>query len=362
MVKYDKESITSFLTFRYDLNRLTEFNYPYDIDIDIFNSVSHSFEKSKRLVRETLIKSIEKDKTKHPAVMMSGGVDSVFVAALLKQIHPNLKCYTARFKGDNESKLATDAASALNIDHTIVDVYPEDYIDIDRYLKPLIKLKGEPLHPNEIALAKTERVAKLDGCDKVFCGEGADDIFGGYSNIFMYYRKHKINEFLDYYRYFSLEERTRIINKDYLMDDNILMKRYLKDVPQHIFGPHFIQTIHTPGLIKRGINAIKFNDMDWSFPYVDKKLVTLVNSLPLEYKNFGDISKYILREISLEYIPRKFSYSVKHPFPVPFNDWMKDINKWNLNDDVFLSNDISSFDGWHKWMLINLNIWLENER
>ena len=178
----EPENITSFLTFRHFLSNLDNFDYPYKIE---FKKKELDFEEAKSTVLAKLKNAIEKklNKSERPAIMMSSGVDSVFLAALMKTItNKTIRAYTAMFSCDLEYKDSIQRAKHLELNHKVVKIKRDDYLNEKIFLKPLITQKKEPLHPNEIALAKAEKEAKKDGCDMVFCGEGADDIFGGYSN------------------------------------------------------------------------------------------------------------------------------------------------------------------------------------
>lgn len=368
-MKCNAEDITSFLTFRHPLSVLKDYQYSYSME---YNCNDIEFEHMKTEARTLFSNAVsnEMEKFDKPAVMMSGGVDSVFLAVLMKRLNPDkkIKTYTAKFDGDTESIRAMEVAKHFHLSNTIIEIEPNDYLDLDRYLNPLIRLKKEPLHPNEIALAKTESKAKEDGCDVVFSGEGADDVFGGYSKLLTLYKTgNDLNQLLDFYRYFSLNKREQIINPEFLVDDVKMLdkiigtKFYSIDNKNRMF--YFIQRIHTPGLLKRGVNASRLSNLDCIFPYVEKNLVSYVNNLPFKYKISDTISKFILREIAMEYLPHEYAYASKHPFPVPFDSWMKNIGNWNLSRELFCSNNISTFSGWEKWMLINLNNWwmIKNE-
>jgi asparagine synthase (glutamine-hydrolysing) len=358
------DDITSFLSFRHPLRDLYFWDYPYSL---VYETIDLEFEIAKKRTKELFIRSVKESlgKSKNPAVVISGGLDSVFLAQVMIDCGAEPLLYTAKFKGDDESERAKLAAKELDLEHSTIEILPKDYLEVNNYLKPLIKLKKEPLHPNEIALAKIESKAKGDGCDTIFSGEGADDIFGGYSKIFTFHKTMKFKEeypsfvdrFLKFYRYFSTLDHW-IINPKYITDDSSLLD--FSEINLINFGTYFIQRYHTPGLIKRGINAAKFNDLKSEFPYINSKLVAYVNTLPIEYKVFGDVSKLILREIALDNISTEIAYGEKHPFPVPLDNWMKNINEWNLDKNLFTSNDISSFSGWKKWMLINLDTWWKN--
>jgi asparagine synthetase B (glutamine-hydrolysing) len=403
---FSPAGITSYLTFRYPIEDLTMFNgykkvpcgckeenkkiiiewYPKFEERRIF------FEKAKERIRELLIESIKNlTEGKKIAIPLSGGVDSSMILALTREIYPNKKIYTysAGFYGDDEFEYSRLAAKIFNSIHKEKILYKEDYIGKNSLLRPLIRQKGEPLHPNEIALAEVEKIAKQDGCEVALCGEGADDIFGGYGqNLRMYinYRKDIpfFKFFLSNYRYFSLEDRKKIIKDEYLVDDFKLVSLFLdeKEMPEDIRNKvfYFTQKIHTPGLIMRGANAMRFNYLETGFPYLDSELVNFVNSLPFEYKlhwkskkheklaenmYFRDISekmdipKYILKKIVEKYLPRKIIYRPKKGFPVPFDKWFADLKEWPLDKEIFKFNDISSFNGWKKFMIINLNTFVE---
>lgn len=364
-MKFNAQDITSFLTFRYPISSLKNYKYPYTSS---FKEILIAFDTAKAQTESLLLASVKNlmEKSDRPAVMISGGLDSILMVALMKYLNPykKIRLYTAFFNRNPDMVRAKDAAQLFNLLHSFVKIYPNDYIIRNKYLTPLIQLKREPLHPNEIALAKIESMAEKDGCDTVFCGEGADAVFGGYDKLLTFHKKFPRNfsSFLAFYRYFSYKDR-EIIQPKYLTDDEIMIYNFWGNSGGYSgfrnMIHYFIQKFHTPGLLKRGINAAKYNNLDIAFPYIDKDLFSFVNSLPFEYKIFGATSKYILREIALKYISSRFAYAKKYPFPVPFERWLKNTDEWDLNKKLFLSNNISNFSGWHKWMLINLNTWME---
>ena len=403
--KFNPEGITSYLTFRYPIGNLTMFEgykkIPFGCEMKNekiitkwypkFKEKQIPFKEAKKIIEEFLIKSIKRlTKNKKFAIFCSGGIDSSLIVAICRKIYPNKKIYTysAGFYGDDEFEYSRIVAKKFNTIHKEKVLFREDYIGEDSLLKPLIKQKGEPLHPNEIALAELGKIAKEDGCEIVLCGEGADDVFGGYGqNLRMYLNykggTHFFKFFLDNYRYFSLEERKKIIKDEYLVDDFKLLNAFLnkKEIPGDIKNKtfYFIQKIHTPGLIIRGTNAMRFNKLKPGFPYLNSELVDFVNSLPFEYKlhwkskrhekdsenmYFRDVSekmdipKYILKKIAEKYLPYKIIYRKKYGFPVPFDKWFRDLKEWDLNQEVFKTANIIQFNGWKKFMIINLNTFI----
>lgn len=404
--KFSKEGISSYLTFRYPIGDLTMLEgyrkIPCGTEIKNGKIVNQwypkfrerkiSFEKAQKRTEELLMRSIEKlTKGKKTAIPLSGGVDSSLLVAFCKKIYPNKKIYTysAGFYGDDEFEYSRLVAKKFGTLHKEKILSKEDYIGKNSLLRPLIKQKAEPLHPNEIALAEVEKIAKEDGCEIALCGEGGDDIFGGYGQNLRMYLNYKGDQpffkfFLDNYRYFTLEDRKKIVKEKYLLDDFELLNLYLnqeempEDIENKVF--YFIQKVHTPGLIIRGANAMRFNDLKLGFPYIDVELVDFVNSLPFGYKlhwksrkhekearsmYFRDISermdvtKYILKKIAEKYLPHRIIYRKKYAFPVPFKKWFDNLKEWPLDQEIFKTNDISQFNGWKKFMIINLDTFIK---
>jgi asparagine synthetase B (glutamine-hydrolysing) len=322
-------------------------------------------------------------------ILLSGGLDSSLLCAIVRHLYPNKMIYTysSGFVGDDEFEYSHRVSSMFNTIPKELVLCRDDFIGEDSLLQRLILQKAAPLHPNEIALAKIEKFAAEDKCDIVLCGEGADDIFGGYGQLLRMYLNYsdvRLTEyFLDNYRYFTKEEQKKLINEEYLVDDVSLVENVFNDpcgptdIKDKIF--YFIQRIHTPGLVIRGVNAFKYNRLPFAFPYLNRDLVDFVNSLPFDYKVHWkspdaeikaktmyfrevsenlDIPKYILKCIAEKYLPREIIYRTKKGFPVPFNEWFFDIETWNLESQVFKSNDISYLNGWKKFMAINLNTFI----
>jgi len=356
---FSAEGITSFFTFRYPIGDLTMFRgfkrIPFGYSMEDgklkrewyprFEEKKIGFDEALGRIEQLLLNSVEKiTKDKRIAIPLSGGVDSSMIVALCRKVHPDeeIFTYSAGFYGDDEFEYARIVAKEFNTIHKEVILSPEDYIGEDSLLRPLIRHKGEPLHPNEIALATVEKMAKEDGCDIAVCGEGGDDIFGGYGQNLRMYMNYGgdvpfFKFFLNNYRYFTIEDRKKLVRDEFLVDDFELLSRYLpeeempKDIRNKVF--YFIQKIHTPGLITRGANAMRFNGLNIGFPYINMDLVEFVNSLPFDYKvhwkskedeekakgvYFRDISekfdipKYILKKLAEKYLPKKIIYRKKY--------------------------------------------------
>ncbi|SDE94958.1 asparagine synthase (glutamine-hydrolysing) [Halorubrum xinjiangense] len=113
------------------------------------------------------------------AVAFSGGVDSGLVAAAV----PEAPCYVAGFEGSHDVAAARDAASAMDRDLRVVEITHED---LRRAVRAVAAATGRR-NPMDVAIAVplylTGEAAAADGFDRLAVGQGADELFGGYSKV-----------------------------------------------------------------------------------------------------------------------------------------------------------------------------------
>ena len=399
---YSKYGITSFFSFRYPVLQHTMFDgFFRDVDVEsihddlTFSKRKLSIQKAADIAEYLLLESLD-SKVGNAArigVMLSGGIDSSLILAMCKRIFPQREIYTYSmgFYGDDEFAYSDEVARLFSDKHYKQILNADDYFGELSLLPSLIKQKAAPLHPNELPLAIAESKARLDCCDVVLCGEGADDIFGGYShNLAMYlaYRGDKNRFFkaiMQEYRYFPLEKMRSLIYERYLVDDCEMIAPLFdtNKAPKNLQDMmlYFIQMLHTRGLIERGMNALRYNGFKEGFVFIDSNLISFVNSLPFElklhiaqqenihtpllmsdYKNFSDthcIAKFLLKEIAKSYLPESIIYRAKKGFPVPFALWDKESPiSPELNAHVFKDNDLSTLSAWEKFMVYNLNTFI----
>lgn len=406
--EYSSKGISSYFYFRYPIKTETMFKEYECLDSGIeklngkieyywkpsFKSKFLNFEKNMNRIEKLLLSSLDKiiKNKKIIGVTLSGGLDSSLIASLVKKYYPQKKLYTysCGFYGDDEFEYSRKVAKLYSDKHFEIILGKEDFLGEDSIIKSLIKNKCAPLHPNELPLAIIEEKAKKDLCDIVLCGEGADDIFGGYGrNLRIPFSFKGKNEdfykiFIDKYIYFREEEVKKLLNEKYYHSalDLVSSISEEKEFPQNLENKilYFIQRIHTRGLIERGINALAYNNFDRGFPFIDNHLVDYVNDIPFEQKiawknNISinklkkltpeeisekyDIPKFILKKISEKYLPKEIIYRSKKGFPVPFEKWLSDIKEYPLDKDIFKTQDISFLSGWKKYMVINLNYFFD---
>ncbi|MFA9518408.1 asparagine synthase C-terminal domain-containing protein [Halopenitus sp. H-Gu1] len=115
------------------------------------------------------------------AVAFSGGVDSALVASGV----PDAPCYVAGFEGCHDLEAARQAIAAMDRedDLRIVEITHDDLTDA---IPELVAATGRTNAMDlsiAIPLYLVARAAAADGHDRLLLGQGADELFGGYSKV-----------------------------------------------------------------------------------------------------------------------------------------------------------------------------------
>lgn len=287
-------------------------------------------EISFRLFRSQLGKEIfevpRPFKGKEVCVALSGGLDSSIIALIYKKQIPNLRSYTIGIGKNNEFDKAKKVAKHLGLDHLTIAVSRKRYMEVS---KKLIKLKKEPLQvPNETLLYLLAKQFKKDIGNKkgiVLSGEGADELFGGYTNIL---------ENVPIQDYDLVENyMDRIVYNKELWQEILDIKwgKYL-----NIFGENDIEgtkfdriqnwllRLHFPALLQRlrSINLVK--EIEFNTPFSNSDWIYLSQALPVEMRT----NKTFLRVTFGRMLPDCcFGEKIGFTLPINLNKWQD----WNLD-------------------------------
>lgn len=406
-------------------------------DVSI-NPKNFSEKEAKFVLDKTLNKSIDYRKISDVplGVILSGGLDSSLVTAILaKQENKPINTFTVKFseKGFDETYYAKIVANLYKTNHFEVLINSSNFLGL---MKEYTKFKDEPIGvPNEIALYLLSKKIK-ENVTVVLSGEGADEIFDGYGRKFTSARDYEIlkkiknlknaekiyknkfsslykkyngkffnselEHFLHEYKYWTKEEKNFILKEDAKSDIEEIFKKYIEkfDIPYQQKISYLFIKLHLPGLLNRLDSSTMSCSVEGRAPFLDPFLVEFAFNLPSELKTkwniseeeinnineTGDslsekknISKYILKEIAKNYLPKKIINREKQGFPIPLDNWFKKdfmeiskqilldknskiknlVNQENLSKwiEKNKNKDIKRF-GQKIWMLISLELWL----
>lgn len=322
---------------------------------------------------------------------ISGGLDSSVLLALVNLLENDKNQKSKIVTRELCSNWRSNLQSAINA-YTFY-TNNSDYDELT-WVEKMIAKTNNPLVK---VLLQADEIPTL--AQKLSCQQ--DEPFGGiptlaYAKIFEQARKDKVLVLLDGqgmdeqwagYDYYTQNNDATIQGvedspyKIKMLSDSFLAKAekplYPKPFKDEVLNKQYRDLFYTK--IPR---ALRFNDrisMTFSTelrePFLDYRLVEFAFSLPLDFKIKEGISKFILREIALEYLADDLVFAPKRPLQTPQREWLAtDLKEWvaqcfaELENSVYsswfdkdsLENELKSyFEGniqssFHIWQCISL--------
>lgn len=274
------------------------------------------------------------------AILLSGGIDSAILAAMMP---PHSQAYTIRFQAPgalDESIRAMTYANLNHLQHIVVNVTWQDYLDL---MDDLMIAKNSPLHPVEVGLFKAARTAKDQGIETLILGNGADSTFGGLDQLLS--RDWSLPDFIK--RYTFVEPSLALRNP-------ISMAPFFEQYQNNgtVDVVKFLKIIHGLGIIQAFDNAISLAGCTTFEPYEN---LVLDERLDFSKIRQGE-SKYLLRTIFTQLYP-DLEIPSKVAFARPMDKWLEN---WHgpRRPEFRADIDLNQFSGEQKWLLYCLDRFL----
>jgi asparagine synthase (glutamine-hydrolysing) len=323
-------------------------------------------EKLYREITEALEDSVEKHMRADVTVgsFLSGGIDSTAVAALAKRHNPKLLTFTTGFEraGFSEIDVAAESAAAIGVEHITKVVTAQEMM---QSLPLIVWYLDDPVaDPALVPLYFIAREARKH-VKVVLSGEGADELFGGYT---IYKEPISLRPFeripgslrrglgklgtrlpegqrgKDLLRRGSIgiEERYYGNARIFRPEEMGFFKSYdpavsYMDVTRHLYE----QTTHLDGSTRmqyvdlftwlRGDILVKAdkmtmaNSLELRVPFLDTVVFDIGSSIPTAQKLTRETTKYALRRALADIVPEHVLNRPKLGFPVPIRHWLKDV-------------------------------------
>lgn len=399
----NEEALGHFLSFQYSPTEETFFKNVYKLPpAHCFTYKNGKFEK-KRYFRpefspengvleyfadradEAVRESVKAHKIADVEVgsFLSSGIDSSYIAEAADVD----KTFTVGFEspdGDryNEIHYAKEFAKTINVENISKVITPDEYWDSFSNIQYHM---DEPLaDPAAIALYFVSKLAS-EYVKVVMSGEGADELFGGYkiyqepitltaydslpfcirraiSKICEHLPKvHGINylirrgktieeRFIGNAYIFTKKERDRLLKSEkakkaaepkVLCDkfysevknkDDITKMQYL-DINMWLMGDILLKADKTS----------MANSLELRVPFLDKKVLELASTIPLDCRVNTKTTKLALRKAAEKTLPKRTADKDKLGFPVPIRVWLKEEKYYNRVRDAFLSENAQKF-------------------
>lgn len=126
-------------------------------------------------LREKLTKAVGQNQG--AAILVSGGIDS----GILAYLSPRIKGVTVNLEGKGEDlEYVSILKDTIGLDVTVVKVGVDEAISS---IRDVVKILGsfDPALPNDLVVYFGIKEVKRQGFKSIVTGDGADELFGGYS-------------------------------------------------------------------------------------------------------------------------------------------------------------------------------------
>ena len=398
--KLNKKILKNYLVFQYSPLEETFFENTYKLMPGYYFVYENgNFEKTKYFEIEYKndnnnideivdgINNIMKDSIEHHKIsdvevgsFLSSGVDSSYIVS-----NANVnRTYTVGFEGEggfNEINDAKDLSNLLGIENTNQLITPEMFFDA----VPKVQYYSDEPHAN-LSAVPLYYLAKLAAKDVkvVLSGEGADELFGGY---FLYdtpkeYEKYNkipfgirkiIKNLIVHFpnfkgKHFLIQGGSSIndsyIGQAFIMDNDeansLLKDEYKSDLKyQDITKNKYNDVKNKDDVIKKMYLDMNFwlpsdillkadkmtmaSSLELRVPFLDKEVFEYSTHIGVPYIVNNHVTKYAFRKAASKTVPKEWSNRPKLGFLVPFKNWLKEDQYYNIVKNVFNKDYVDEF-------------------
>lgn len=338
--------------------------------------------------------------------MMSGGIDSTLITAKAKPFKNDINAFTISYQfSESEVKNASLMAENIDIQHAVKKVSDEEILN---QLKENIQHFEEPYSSLEVLMNAAE-FAKNKGFKVVLSGNGADELFAGYSHSL------KLNKWLSMRKFnairhfiFTNDDFSRKVKNYFSQDDmldffrqsqvgmkpfeakNVLSKDIFNSIHTNLKDKRLSETKDYEGLFeydmkyslsshhvfRDDLSAMKYG-VEFRYPYLSNDLIDHVSSLPEKLRHNGILNKPLLRKVAEKYLPSEILKMPKRGFSFPLAHFIKTEPKVrtfiieNLNSlkkreffnseliDEWWNHQKNEYDCVKIWQLVTFELWYQ---
>lgn len=296
----------------------------------------------------------------------SGGLDSSLVTAIAAKLHPDLHTFNVSCPDspeEDEGPFAERLAANLGLNLHRLELTRENF---RQAMVQSVYWQETPLMVvNAVAMHQVSALARQKGMRVLLTGEGADETFGGYMDL---YRRHAVARVIRSYgkvvggliglavrtieklgsrlgftepadpgvgahQLLIRSQRLSTIRKE---AEEVYAR--LQDTADRALAAELLWQLKTylPPLLHRADRASMGASIELRVPFLDGNLASLALAVPPRFKvgvtGFRPYGKRILKEVAVRHIPADLAYRPKMGFEVPSayylgawpRQWMRD--------------------------------------
>ena len=289
--------------------------------------------------------------------LCSGGVDSSLITALARRVSTDVRVFNVNVTDAPDASLSEGVHAERVARHLGVSMYQFD-LNRKNYLEAFAQTiyhNDLPLtHPNAVPMYYISRLAAENGVKALLSGEGADELFGGYTwryaRLYTYLQRKKLARFLPNRLKF-------FFGGSFLLDDHILMYGYKTSLGNVVNTLDFLSSrfertrlreagraayafVKRPNerealaylaadlreylehLLHRQDRSIMQASVECREPMLDQNLVRFALNLGLRHKLRRGEGKWLLKQMATRYLPRDLVFRPKVGFGMPIQTYL----------------------------------------
>src|SRR3989344_4946680 len=295
-------------------------------------------------------------------IFLSGGIDSSTIAYYAQKLSNNkIKTFSIGFDEESfdESIYAKQVSEFLSTEHYHRKVSAKDSLEL---ISDVSSISGEPFADPSIIPTLLLSKFTREKVTVALGGDGGDELFAGYPTF-------QADKLVSLYEYLPLFIRNNliepIINALPASDKNFSISfqlqkfiegakfpplerhgRWLQSFspeeikillngtshysyreskvasPQDILNS-YLSSYLTDDLLVKVDRASMHYALEVRAPFLGKEAVEFLTTLPYEYKLHGFTTKYLLKELMKDKLPKNIVYRKKKGFGIPVSEWLK---------------------------------------
>ncbi|OFS37025.1 asparagine synthase (glutamine-hydrolyzing) [Corynebacterium sp. HMSC069E04] len=372
------------------------------------------FDRIARALEDSVEKHMRADVT--VGSFLSGGIDSTAIAALAKRHNPDLLTFTTGFEreGYSEVDVAAESAAAIGVEHIVKIVSPEEYAEaVPKIMWYLDNPVADPsLVPLYFVAQEARKHVKV-----VLSGEGADELFGGYTiykeplslapfekipsplrrglgNLSQVLPEGMKGKSLLNRGSMTMEERYYGNARSFNFEQLQRVLPWAKPEWDHreVTAPIYAQSQDFDPVARmqhldlftwmRGDILVKAdkmnmaNSLELRVPFLDKEVFKVAETIPYDLKISHGTTKYALRKAMEQIVPPHVLHRKKLGFPVPMRHWLAgdELYGWaqdqiteSQTEDIFNKKEVLEMLKEHRdgisdhsrrlWTVLSFMIW-----
>lgn len=312
-----------------------------------------SFYDAVKLTKQKLLASVnfQLNADVPVGILLSGGLDSSLIAALASSVKGDrVNTFTASFDHKlDETKYANIVSCHLSTKHINIPIDPKE---INKRIEEIIPYFDDMscIDGGLFTVFLLSEKIKNYGIKVLLVGEGADEVFGGYSWFGLSRLPFKFIPFRFRVRLHHYAVSRMIlgedVNRTFKEMFDIIKDFCEKDIFRQVSRWEIMSQLPNNYLMKID-RATMAHGIEARVPYLDKEVVEFVYSLPAKYKykgtffNFNSVNeKFLLREVAVDCLPVNIYTRKKRGFSIPLAEVLKS-DQDKVRDYIFQENSIS---------------------